>query len=500
MSTSNLLLALKSTGTCWAWGNGAVGQLGNNDEVDKSSPVSVVGGHAFSAVCAGMSISSALKSNGECWAWGDGVDGACGDNTTNRRSSPVLVVGGHLFIQITAGERSIMGLKANGEVWGWGLNQLYGNLGDNTKTNRSSPVLVVGNHAFTSISSGEDHTLGLKSNGECWGWGWNDFGEIGNFLSDPNTLSAADKSSPVSVVGNHSFIYISTGAYHSLALKVNGECWAWGYNNGGQLGSNTQYFYTTNPPTSLNMGDLWQDQDDEQWYRAACIGADQITAGEWEAITNPTSSSSSPILVVGGHSFINVVGGGSHSLGLKSNGQCWAWGYNGLGSLGNNTTDSTTSPIQVIGEHIFSKITATAGNSYGLKMNGEIWAWGYGWYGGIGDGTQDTKSSPVLVVGNHSFDTFSDFYGTEVSISSSSSCRSSSSSCRSSSSSSCRSSSSSSSSSSCRSSSSSSSCRSSSSSSRNMTTTISTYNKILYASILKIESVPIANVKTINGV
>lgn len=35
-------------------------------------------------------------------------------------------------------------------------------------------------------------------------------------------------------------------------------------------------------PTSLHIGDLWVDTDDEnQLYRAASIGADQITAGEW---------------------------------------------------------------------------------------------------------------------------------------------------------------------------------------------------------------------------
>jgi len=36
------------------------------------------------------------------------------------------------------------GLKANGECWTWGDNSPYGQLGDNSVIDKSSPVLVVG--------------------------------------------------------------------------------------------------------------------------------------------------------------------------------------------------------------------------------------------------------------------------------------------------------------------------------------------------------------------
>jgi len=38
-------------------------------------------------------------------------------------------------------------------------------------------------------------------------------------------------------------------------------------------------------PTSISAGDIWVDTDDNnKMYRAAIVGADQITAGEWEAV------------------------------------------------------------------------------------------------------------------------------------------------------------------------------------------------------------------------
>ncbi|MBM3283177.1 hypothetical protein FJY90_02890 [Candidatus Gottesmanbacteria bacterium] len=44
-------------------------------------------------------------------------------------------------------------------------------------------------------------------------------------------------------------------------------------------------FYQAAIPTSTDIGDLWMDTDDNnKLYRAASVGADQIVAGEWEAV------------------------------------------------------------------------------------------------------------------------------------------------------------------------------------------------------------------------
>lgn len=43
-------------------------------------------------------------------------------------------------------------------------------------------------------------------------------------------------------------------------------------------------FYQSGIPTSVNIGDYWIDSDDEKLYRAECVGADQITVGEWVLI------------------------------------------------------------------------------------------------------------------------------------------------------------------------------------------------------------------------
>jgi hypothetical protein len=91
-----------------------------------------------------------LKSNGQAWTWGLAASGQLGDNTITNKSSPVLVVGAHNFIKIGQARSAIAGLKANGQIWMWGYNG-FGQLGDQTITGKSSPVLVVGAHVFTDL-------------------------------------------------------------------------------------------------------------------------------------------------------------------------------------------------------------------------------------------------------------------------------------------------------------------------------------------------------------
>lgn len=48
-----------------------------------------------------------------------------------------------------------------------------------------------------------------------------------------------------------------------------------------------QIFAQNSVPTSLNVGDLWYDTDDNnKSYRAASVGANEITAGEWEPVSD----------------------------------------------------------------------------------------------------------------------------------------------------------------------------------------------------------------------
>ena len=118
-------------------------------------------------------------------------------------------------------------------VWGWGYNNV-GQLGDNSTANRCTPVSILGTKkTFCQITAGDNHTIGIDKNGQVWAWGYNLYGQLGD-------NSVTNKSTPVSILGTKkTFCQITAGASHTIGIDKNGQVWGWGYNNRGQLGDNS---------------------------------------------------------------------------------------------------------------------------------------------------------------------------------------------------------------------------------------------------------------------
>jgi len=300
-------LGVKQDGTAWAWGAGSGGRLGDNTTVDKSSPVSVLGGFTdWCQVAGGDRHSLGVKQDGTAWAWGSSSDGELGDNTTVSKSSPVSVVGGFCWCQIAAGNKTSFGIRSNGVLYAWGYNN-SGRLGDNTTGNKSSPVSVVGGFTDWCFVQSCNTTLAVRTNGTAWAWGIGYQGQLGNgqfgSYGSPN-----NRSSPVSVVGGFTdWCQVSGGDRHSLGLRTNGVLYAWGTNITGQLGNN-------------------------------CSGSGYGT------------SKNSPVVVVGGFTdWCQVATGYNTGLGVRTNGSAWSWGSGSYGRLGNNGYTNKSSPVSVVG-------------------------------------------------------------------------------------------------------------------------------------------------------
>ena len=342
--------------SAWAWGYNYRGQLGDNTTANKSSPISVIGGFTdWCQISAGFCLTSlGVRQNGTAWGWGDNATfGQLGDNSTVNKSSPVSVVGGFTdWCQVSAGCLHSLGVRTNGTAWAWGQNN-RGQLGDNTGgpgVTKSSPVSVVGGFTnWCQISAGVDHSLAVRTNGTAWGWGLNVYGQIGN-----NYFTS--KSSPVSVVGGFTdWCQVSAGSDFSLAVRQNGTAWAWGRALLGRLGND-----------------------------------------------NSGTTQQSPVSVVGGFTdWCQISAGPNHSVAVRTTGTAWAWGYASYGRLGNNCTTNRSSPVSVVGGFTdWCQISAGNDHSLALRTNGTAWSWGQTKYWGqLGTNSTVPRSSPVSVIG-----------------------------------------------------------------------------------------------------
>ena len=355
-------VGLKADGTVWTWGYNGYGELGSGNTTNRPTPFSVAGLTNVVSVAAGNYHTLAVKSDGTVWAWGNNGYGQLGDGTTTGRPTPVQVIQLSNVIAVAAGQDYFsLALKSDGTVWAWGYNG-YGQLGDGTTTNRTSPVQVASLSGVSQIAAGRDHSMARKSDGTVWAWGYGGYGQLGNG-------STASQSSITRAGSLASAISIAAGDYHSLAVQSDGSVWAWGYNGDGELGDGT----TTGENAPLQ------------------IGAN----------------------VTGFSGFSAVAAGGRFSLALQANGATWAWGYNTDGQLGDgdttqtfkpglqNTCPSPLPPNDGLGASAFtSRLSGSVANKFTLfaKSDGTVWGSGDNTYGQLGDGTQINRASPVQSV------------------------------------------------------------------------------------------------------
>src|SRR6266480_3330669 len=298
----------------------------------------------FATVSAGIRHTCGLTVTGSAYCWGENIVGQLGDGTTTDRLTPVLLSGDVTFASVSASGQFTCGVTAAGAAYCWGEN-FRGQLGDGTTTDRLTPVLLVGGVSFTAVRAGDYHTCGVTAAGAAYCWGNNSDGELG----DETTTS---RSTPGLVAGGVSFATVSAaGQDHTCGLTTAGSAYCWGYNGFGELGDGT------------------------------------------------TTSRTSPVLVVGGVTFAAVSArGGVYTCGVTAAGAAYCWGDNGDGKLGDGTTTSRTSPVLVSGGVTFAAVRANEYHTCGVTAAGAAYCWGQNGSGQLGDGTTIDRLTPVRVV------------------------------------------------------------------------------------------------------
>jgi alpha-tubulin suppressor-like RCC1 family protein len=300
----------------WSWGTNDYGALGDNTVLARSSPVQVGALTTWSKISIFNSNDSvtAIKTDGTIWTWGNNTYGQLGDNTGVDKSSPIQLGALTTWSQSASGGFQTLAIKTDGTLWSWGTND-YGQLGDNTRINKSSPIQVGALTTWSKIASGRKYAIAIKTDGTLWSFG---YGTVGN-LGDG---TAVHRSSPVQVGSLTTWSQISASFQHSAAIKTDGTIWTWGYNNYGQLGDSTTIDRSS--PTQIGALTTWS----------------QIS-----------------------------VGSSALCIAIKTDGTMWGWGKNNYGQLGDNTQTYRSSPVQIGAQTTWAKIAAGDLQGFGIAAS-----------------------------------------------------------------------------------------------------------------------------------
>ncbi len=346
---------------------------------------------AGGGLAAGPAFSVAALRNGEVMSWGEGREyGQLGNGTLSESDVPVHVCavgvaecphGPYLegATSIVAGAKQTLALLNGGTVVAWGSNnlgQLGGGAGTKAYSDVPIPVCTVLEtpcspehylREVLAIAAGHETSYALLSNGTVMAWGRGTEGELGNGTSE------AFSRVPVAVSGLSDATSIAAGGWHGLALLRNGTLVAWGWNEFGQLGDDTNE--NSNVPVHV------------------CAGGGKT----------PCATDLSGVEA--------IAAGGDHNFALMKNETVMAWGGNRWGQLGSGeetgggethgpeickTKDAfknqpcSRTPIPVSGLSEVTELAAGQGqysNTLAALRDGDVMSWGENYYDDLGNGT-----------------------------------------------------------------------------------------------------------------
>ena len=451
-------MVLTKEGEVYSFGNNTYGELGIGSKAPEAIATKVEGLENIAKIYAEEYVSIAITKDGELYVWGKGYDTKPSKVNIHLRvvqatekliltedgtvwelglNNLTRVDGLENIVQIASELYSFYALDANSQVWSWGHNY-YGQLGlgHTRTTNEPTKMLNPENNGeltdIVEMAAGKYSILVINKNGEVFGCGNSSYGGTGTGVEEKSRTILSK------VEGYENAKNISAAYYHTISTDVDGNVWAWGGNEYGQLGNggldnmlkpsiiSSEVIKTEPNPAIMSVGEekqltsslnhgfnLIEDIIEKGNISYEVIDSDiaevtadgKITAKQQGRTVIKASHPRgviSPIFVIvtedGNIAIPEVEIGDGFMAALKSNGEVWSWGVNNNGQLGLGDKYTKDTPTKV--ESVKDIIDIATGDSHtvAVDLNGNVYAWGLNEYGQLGNMTADTSYVPVEVL------------------------------------------------------------------------------------------------------
>ncbi|MCZ7679305.1 MAG: hypothetical protein M5U28_11320 [Sandaracinaceae bacterium] len=189
----------------------------------------VSGETSIAQIAAGQLHTCIRRTSNAMLCFGRNFGGQLGDGTRTTRTTPTPVSISADVADMALGFSHSCALHVGGQVSCWGDNT-EGEVGDGSITRRTTPVMLALSGVL-SVHGSYEHSC-ARSATEVWCWGRNDEGQLGD-------STIIDRTEPTRVVGLGAVTMLGGHAVHTCAIRATGSVDCWGGNDSGQLGDGT---------------------------------------------------------------------------------------------------------------------------------------------------------------------------------------------------------------------------------------------------------------------
>lgn len=412
------------SGKLYCWGNDEFGKLGMGTvDAHRTTPGLVSGGYTdWTTVTPGWRGTCATRAGGAVWCWGRNGEGAVGNGTTTDSSIPAKVSNFTSRLEscpscdvpvrdhILSSDKTTCMISKFGRAYCWG-NNLTGQIGDGSSTDRLTPREVTGTHRnWIQISNDDAISCGIRgANGKgmayCWGsrvnGGIGDGGATAGFVATPTLVAGG--------FTDWKQVKVESASRHVCATRASGKAYCWGNNTDGELGDNS-LVQKTSPSEVYGSHNDWMyagaqgtiscgiRSNNGTYGEAYCWGSNHTGAIGDGSFTQREI----PTLVSGGFTdWTTITGNADFTCGMRRTGQAYCWGKNDYGQLGQGNTTDYNTPREVVGAYTdWSHIAAGSWHTCGVRTaENKLYCWGSNWEGAVGDNSALDRTSPVEVTG-----------------------------------------------------------------------------------------------------
>lgn len=315
-------------------------------------------------------------------------------NSTKSSEESVKITVQYKKISAGLGGNSVLAIDFDGNLWQWG----HSNSWDADSQKRGKPKnLVVGTKFIDIIETSHDIAFAIDEERNLWYW---------DLCDTPRKVLQGLKVKRASA-GYEGTIHV---------IDENGNLWAWGNNNYGQLGDGTSSgSLSDDKAKKIAEGVKFKEIVDSR-YNAHAIDEDGNLWGWGNNDRNMQVGNGSkknqyvPVKITENIKFekIFVPYTGSSIFAIDEKQNLYGWGS----GIGNGISGNVGIPTKIMNETKVVKVTVD-NLKYALDVNGNLWGWGYNSYDQLEKGNTEYQTLPIRVMEQFKI---KEIYGTDYGV------------------------------------------------------------------------------------